>query len=258
MTMHEIRPIRALHDNYIWMIVHPDLREAVIVDPGEAKPVLDALDENEVKLKAILITHHHWDHTNGIADLLNHFSVPVYAPANDNVSLCDHPLREGDTIDFEDLGWQFSVMDIPGHTLGHIALVGLGCVFSGDTLFTGGCGRVFEGTPDQMLASLNRFKDLPADTRVYCGHEYTKANLQFALKVEPENADLIQRMEETKALRAKDSPTVPSTMAVELATNPFLRCETPTVKQAAEQHLGHQLESPVEVFSAIREWKNSE
>lgn len=253
----EIQPISALHDNYIWMIVHPKRKQAIIVDPGEAAPVMTELTRQHLSLAAIFITHHHWDHTNGIAELLNFQSVPVYGPSQDLVPLCDHPLQEGDKITIDDLESDFRIMAIPGHTLGHIAFVGVDYVFCGDTLFTAGCGRLFEGSAEQMHDSLTRLSQLPGDTAVYCGHEYTQANLGFAALVEPNNANITHRQTEVTQRRAKNLPTVPAKISLELATNPFLRAHVPTVKTAAEKHAGKSLDTDVEVFAVLRHWKDN-
>ena len=255
--MPTIYPIPALNDNYIWMIVHPELKQAVIVDPGESQPVIDALKKNHLELATILITHHHWDHTNGIQGLLDHKKVPVYGPANDPVKLCDRPLQHGDQIELPNLEMRFRIIDIPGHTLGHIAYIGINAVFCGDTLFTGGCGRLFEGTAEQMTHSLGLLASLPPATWVYCAHEYTEANLRFAKIVEPNNPTLNQRIDDTQKLRTNNKPTVPSTIKLELQTNPFLRCQQQSVKQAVEEHCGRRLSDPIEVFAELRQWKDS-
>lgn len=253
---HHIIPVSALNDNYIWTIVHPDSKQAVVVDPGEAEPVLQTLKDNKLELAAILITHHHWDHTNGIAELIKKFKVPVYGPLKDNVSGCDHPLKEGDTVMLAKLELKFEVLEIPGHTLGHIAYLGHGWVFTGDTLFTGGCGRLFEGTPDQLYHSLSRLAELDPETKVYCGHEYTTANLQFAENVEMDNLNLQQRISDTQSQLTKGLPTVPSTIGLERQTNPFLRCDLPNVRDAVIAFCGQPLADQVAVFAALRRWKD--
>lgn len=255
--MPEIVAIPAFNDNYIWMITHPGNNKVAIVDPGDAAPVIEKLTAMNLDLAAILITHHHWDHTNGIAALVEKYKAPVYGPANDPVSPCDHPLQHDDQIHLEPLNLDLHIIDIPGHTLGHIAYYSDGFVLTGDTLFTGGCGRLFEGTPEQMHSSLNRLAALPPSTLVYCGHEYTQKNLEFAKLVEPENAKLIKRIAETDALRAQGKPTVPSTIALERATNPFLRCDQPTVITAVEEHDGQNFNDTVSIFAALRKWKDN-
>ncbi|OGT42741.1 MAG: hydroxyacylglutathione hydrolase [Gammaproteobacteria bacterium RIFCSPHIGHO2_12_FULL_40_19] len=255
--MLHIKPISAFHDNYIWMISHPESSRVIIVDPGEAKGVLEILKERHYSLAGILITHHHHDHTAGIKALIKEYPAPVYGPARDAVPLCDQPLTESDEVAFPDLKLSLQVLDIPGHTAGHIAFVGEGLLFSGDTLFTAGCGRLFEGTAGQMVHSLAKLAQLPNETLVYCGHEYTANNLRFAALVEPENTAIQERIHEVDLKRAQGLPTVPASLAIEKQTNPFLRCHVPAVIRAAEEHCRKSLEGDLTaVFSVIREWKN--
>ena len=253
-----IIPIPAFTDNYIWL-----LREgpyAAVVDPGDAAPVLAYLDREELILSAIVTTHHHADHVGGNAALLARFPVPVFGPARESIPGRTHALAEGDEITVPGPGLTLRVLDIPGHTAGHIGYVGgdahAGVAFVGDTLFAGGCGRLFEGTPAQMAASLGKLAALPASTRVYCAHEYTLANLRFALAVEPGNAALRDRQRRDQEKRDRGLPTVPSTIAEERATNPFLRASEPAVFAAAEAHAGRRLADPVDAFAVVREWKN--
>lgn len=253
--MHQTLPIRAFNDNYIWMIVHPDHRAAVVVDPGDAKPVIAALKSNNLTLKAILITHHHWDHTGGVAELRQRFDVPVYGPAHDKVE-CDARLTEGEIVKLDSIEAAFSVLDIPGHTKGHIAFLGHNMLFCGDTLFAGGCGRLFEGTAEQMVHSLAKLSSLPPETKVYCAHEYTQKNLQFARLVEPENPDLLARIEAVQTLMKQGLPTLPSTIEIEQKTNPFLRCSLKTVRKSIEDHFGRKMDSALEVFAQMRRWKD--
>ena len=254
--IHKIIPVSALNDNYIWTIVHLRSQQAVIIDPGEAAPVLDRLKKEQVQLVAILITHHHWDHTNGIAEIVNKYKVPVYGPAKDNVVGCDYPLYEGDRVELPHVELKFDVIEIPGHTLGHIAYLGHGWAFTGDTLFTAGCGRLFEGTPEQLYHSLTRLADLDPQTLIYCAHEYTTANLRFAENVELDNLNLQQRISDTELRRAERLPSVPATIALERQTNPFLRCHLPSLQQAAEAYCGQPLADKVAVFAALRRWKD--
>ncbi len=249
-----IKPIPALHDNYIWMILHPASQQVLIVDPGEAAPVIDVLKRDHLQLAAILITHHHWDHTGGVDGLLKYKNVPVYGPKS--ITSITHPVKAGDTVVFEALDCQFEVIEIPGHTLDHIAYVGEAAVFCGDTLFTGGCGRLFEGTAEQMFESLTKLAALPPETQVYCAHEYTEANLRFANAVEPENTDLLQRIDEVSTLRLKNQPTVPATLELELKTNPFLRSHEPSVQGVASERVGETLTDPMQIFAEIRRWKD--
>lgn len=229
---------------------------AAVVDPGEAAPVRRYLADEGLALCAILATHHHPDHVGGIAELVRDAKVPVYGPRGEPIPELTHPVGEGDRVELPPLGLVFSVFDIPGHTRAHVAYYGAGSLFSGDTLFACGCGRVFEGTPAQMLASLGKMAALPDDTLVYCGHEYTLANIEFARKVDPGNAALAAREERVRRLRAEGKPSLPSTLGEERATNPFLRCAEPPVVESANKYLGSRIGDPVSVFTAIREWKN--
>ena len=235
-----------------------DGRHAAVVDPGDAAPVLAYLDAQGLALSAVIATHHHNDHVGGIPRLLARYDVPVYGPAGEAIPGRTHALREGDAITVPALGVDLTTLDIPGHTAGHIALVCAGdpMVFCGDTLFAAGCGRIFEGTPAQMWSSLSKLAALPAPTRVYCGHEYTVANLRFALAVEPDNAALHAAMARASAQRGRSEPTLPSTIGDERATNPFLRADVPAVRAAAEGRARRTLPDPVDSFAVLREWKN--
>ncbi|PKO83665.1 MAG: hydroxyacylglutathione hydrolase [Betaproteobacteria bacterium HGW-Betaproteobacteria-11] len=257
----EITALPAFTDNYIWLL--RDHGCVAVVDPGDAAPVLAHLEASGERLAAILLTHHHPDHIGGVAALLARHVVPVFAPAINRIPGTTHPLRGGEHIALPELGpgLGLDVIAVPGHTLGHLAYYGstltdAGAVFCGDTLFAGGCGRLFEGTPAQMQASLARLAVLPAPTFVYCGHEYTEANLRFARAVEPDNAALAARSEEVAQRRKLAQPTVPSRLAEELATNPFLRWDAPAVQAAAAAQLGHAPLDAVATFAAIRAWKD--
>lgn len=256
--MLSISPINAFDDNYIWLLRHEGESLAAVVDPGEATPVLEALKRQGLTLSAILITHHHKDHVGGIAALKSAYpEAKVFGPASESIPQCDYPLTDGDTVDVPGLDLRFQVLDVGGHTLGHIAYYLDGVVFCGDTLFAGGCGRVFEGTHEQMHASLSRLAALPPETHVYCAHEYTLANLSFARVVEPDNSDLQARIARCVALRQQKQPTLPSTIADELASNPFVRCSEPSVIEAAARQAGKGVNAGVETFSVIRSWKDN-
>jgi hydroxyacylglutathione hydrolase len=254
--MTDVLHVRAFEDNYIWLIRAKSQGHVAIVDPGDADPVLAALEKQRLTPAAILCTHHHGDHVGGVADLLKHYSVPVYGPARERIPTLTHRLKDGDHINIAALGLEFDVLDVPGHTAGHIAFVGGGMLFCGDTMFSAGCGRLFEGTAEQMHASLSRFAALPETTRVYCGHEYTEANLRFAVAVEPDNADTFAYRERAQALRKQNLPTLPSTIGLERRVNPFLRTGQAQVRRAAEKQAGRSLVSEVEVFAAVRRWKD--
>lgn len=255
--MLQVTPVRAFTDNYIWLIHSPrDAARVVVVDPGDAQPVERMLAERNLTLAGLLITHHHADHVGGVADLLRNRPVPIFGPANETIPGNPERLREGDRAGFAELGLEFDVLDVPGHTAGHIAYVGHGAVFCGDTLFSAGCGRLFEGTAEQMHASLSKLAALPAETLVYCAHEYTLSNLKFGLAVEPGNEATARYQALCLELRARDEATIPSNMRQERNVNPFLRCDDETVKQAAEAYAGRGLQSQPEVFAVIRQWKD--
>jgi hydroxyacylglutathione hydrolase len=257
--------VPAFKDNYLWLI--HDGTHAAVVDPGDAAPILEALRTHGLTLTAILLTHHHADHIGGVPALLQHGAVPVFGPRDDGIAAVTHPLREGDSIAVPGMALAFDVLDVPGHTKGHIAYVrevddgdlvpDARWLFCGDTLFGGGCGRLFEGTPAQMAASLAKLAALPDDTRVYCAHEYTLSNLRFAEAVEPGNRALQLRIEADSQARGTHLPTIPSTIAIEKATNPFLRTAEPAIADSlvAAGRLAAGA-APVDVFAALREWKN--
>jgi len=253
-----IHAVPAFQDNYLWVIARgPD---AAVVDPGDAGPIERFLAAQGLTLRAILATHHHGDHVGGLAALAGHWQCPVFGPAGERIAGITQALREGDEITVPGVEVRLAVLDVPGHTAGHIAYVHRDpddpFVFCGDTLFAGGCGRLFEGTAAQMLRSLSKLAALPPQTRVYCAHEYTLANLRFARAVEPGNAALAERQAREAAKRERGQPTVPSTIGIERETNPFLRWDAPEVVEAARRQAGHAVSDPVEVFATIREWKN--
>jgi hydroxyacylglutathione hydrolase len=257
--MAAIIPIPAFSDNYIWALREGD--RAAVVDPGDAAPVEAWLARERVELTAILATHHHGDHVGGVDALTQPRAIPVYGPAGETIPRRTRALREGDAIDVPGIGLHLAVLDIPGHTAGHIAYVGDNAgtpvAFVGDTLFAAGCGRLFEGTPAQMWGSLSKLASLARDTQVYCGHEYTLANLRFARAVEPQSAALAEREARERAKCDRGLPTLPSTIGDELATNPFVRAAQPAVFAAAERRAGRPLADAVESFATLRAWKNA-
>lgn len=231
-------------------------RHVAAVDPGDAAPVLDYLAREGLALAAILCTHHHGDHVGGIEDLTARFPVPVYGPASERIPRRSHGLTDGDLVTVPGLGLRFEVLGVPGHTLGHIAYYGHGLLFCGDTLFSAGCGRLFEGTAAQMHASLSRLRSLPGDTRVFCAHEYTASNLRFAATVEPGNAEIESYARAVNAKRARGLPTLPSTLDQELRINPFLRCRERLIRESAAAHAGRPLVGEDEIFAELRRWKD--
>ncbi len=268
-TKHALRvlTVPAFNDNYLWLI--HDGVHAAVVDPGDAQPILAALKEHDLTLTAILLTHHHADHIGGVPELLQHYAVPVFGPAHESIATVTHKLVQGDTVKLMQPDLQLSVLDVPGHTSGHVAYLRqgqeqqqsqdqeAGWLFCGDTLFAGGCGRLFEGTPAQMANSLEKLSALPDATLVFCAHEYTLSNLRFASAVEPSNAALATRVEHDTALRAQGKPTVPSTMAMEKASNPFLRYREPAIVASLVAAHKLALDAPaVAAFAALRQWKD--
>ena len=246
----EILPIPAFADNYIWLLKRD--RHAVVVDPGDATPVIAALERASLGLEAILITHHHADHIGGVDALLQKYTVPVFAPARGRYDFPHIAVAEGDHVRLDALALELTVMETPGHTLDHVAYYGANRLFCGDTLFSAGCGRLFEGTAAQMYASLQRLAALPGNTMVYCTHEYTEHNLRFARMLEPGNNALATRQQQAAALRQSGQPTLPTNIALERETNPFLRCDIAAIRTAS----GCVKADEVQIFSAIREMRN--
>lgn len=257
----KIHPIPAFTDNYIW-IFSDAAGNACVVDPGDADAVADYLESHNLTLSHILLTHHHPDHTGGVKALAKRFDLQVIGPVNSPFSAIDQTVTEGHQVTV--LGYQFDVMEVPGHTLDHIAYYCASSpdengplVFCGDTLFAAGCGRIFEGDPPMMYQSLQKLANLPASTRVYCTHEYTLANLKFANAAEPDNRELQQRIRSARETRARNQPTLPSSIALELATNPFLRCARQPVIHSVAMQTGNPVQDPVEVFAELRRWKDN-
>lgn len=258
--MLSLTPIPAFNDNYIWLIGNPQTYKCLVVDPGCAKPVLSWLEQNPSwELEHILITHHHQDHTGGVAQLKQQTKAHVYGPATENIANLDTPLKDLDHLDL--LGHSFQVIHTPGHTLGHLVYF---CpqpqpfALTGDTLFAAGCGRIFEGNAEQMFQALQRLSQLPAETLLYPAHEYTLANLEFAHAAEPDNPDIKQRLQQVKQLRQQQKITLPTSLAVELATNPFLRCHSSSLASTLTSK-GHLFEqhNQQQIFAALRAWKDN-
>lgn len=258
--MLHIEPVKAFKDNYLWVFHQQGSTQAVVVDPGDAMPVQHYMQQQGLQLAAILITHHHNDHIGGVSELQKAWQVPVYGPASEKIPQVTRPLQEGDVIDV--IGLQFRVLAVPGHTLEHIAYFaadadGSPLVFCGDTLFAAGCGRMFEGTPPMMYASLQKLATLPPTTRVYCTHEYTLSNLNFAKAALHDATAVTNRIISEQRKREQDQPTVPSTIALELATNPFLRCDDPVVLASLASQQNFMQRDPAQVFGALRKWKDN-
>ena len=255
-----ITRIPAFSDNYLWLIDNGE--SAIAIDPGDAQPIIAELAAKQLQLDYILTTHHHADHIGGVTQLQSRFDAQVIGPDSTNIPQVTRVVTDGEQIEL--LGLTIDVIAVPGHTLDHMAYfiaapnpLSGPQLFCGDTLFAGGCGRLFEGSPAQMRQSLHKLKQLPIETRIHCAHEYTQANLNFALAVEPNNADLIQRMASVNLLRKNHQATIPSVLAEELATNPFLRYDNPSVIAAAANRLQQSELSADEVFAAIRQWKDN-
>ncbi|KXI30391.1 hydroxyacylglutathione hydrolase [Paraglaciecola hydrolytica] len=251
----KIHAIKAFNDNYIWCL--HNAQHCVVVDPGDAQPVLDYCQSQQLTLVGILITHHHWDHTNGLPALLQAFpGIPVFGPHNPKIESINQRLQHRDCITLPELKLELSVLEVPGHTLDHIAYYSPGLLFCGDTLFSAGCGRLFEGSATQMYQSLSQLAALPGDTKVYCTHEYTLANIKFALAVEPNNAALLEYQLWAQQQRSQQLPTLPSTIAKEHTFNPFLRCASVALRSAVKAHDSKTMNDDESVFAALRSWKD--
>jgi hydroxyacylglutathione hydrolase len=268
--MLNIKPIRALSDNYIWMLQKTNSNQVVLVDPGDEKIIIKFLEKESLQPVAVLITHQHYDHTGGVAEIVQKYpQVKIISP-NTTISRpplsIDLPVTEyitqsvtdGSTVDIKELDLHFDVITIPGHTLDHVAYFGEGILFCGDTIFGCGCGKLFSGTAKQMSDSMSRLSKYPPETKVYCAHEYTVDSIGFAKWVEPDNKDIIKRDEVDMAKQEKGMPTIPSTLEIELKTNPFMRFKIPQVRKMAEKFAGKKLTTDADVFAAIREWKDTE
>ncbi len=259
--MFQVTPIPAFNDNYIWLLADGNSNRVAVVDPGDAAPVLHYLKQHDLILDTILVTHHHQDHTGGVAELLQAGAVPVYGPFQSPFGGIDHPLQDGDS--FELFGHRLHIREVPAHTLDHISYY---CaarqpgetpqLFCGDTLFLAGCGRLFEGNAAQMQRAMDYFSSLPDETQVYCTHEYSLANLAFAAAVEPDNTDIQQAIKRCQSLRSNAEPTLPSHIGTEKRINPFMRTATDQIQASASQHAGRTLNEPAEIMAVIREWKN--
>lgn len=252
--MFEIRPIPAFSDNYIWLLT-TDSNACAVVDPGDHRPVLEALEREGLALEYILLTHHHADHVGGVGGLLEEHSAQVIGPADDRIGSVTRRVSDGDRVELPLLDLTFEVLEVPGHTRSHIAFDGEGTLFSGDTLFSIGCGRLFEGTAEQMQASLDKIAALPPSTRIFCGHEYTRSNCAFALEVEPDNEALRAKAREADELRESGAPTLPSLLSVELAANPFLRTRQESVVAAAARRVPGTAPGAA-TLAVIRDWKD--
>ena len=251
-------PLAAFDDNYIWVLEDLESDKVAVVDPGDAKVVQAYLARENKTLAAILITHHHADHTGGVNELVAQFSAPAYGPDHSRFNGVTHPLHEGDTVHL--FGTELKVHEVPAHTLDHVAYSFEGDhpgLFCGDTLFLAGCGRLFEGDAKQMQRAMDIFSNLPDETEVFCTHEYSLANLKFALAVEPDNADIHEAVRRCTELREKNLPTLPSSIKTEKLINPYMRTDIPTVIAAANGWSSKENHDQVEVLAALREWKNS-
>ncbi|MCK8045213.1 hydroxyacylglutathione hydrolase [Shewanella sp. 1CM18E] len=257
--MLQITPLPAFNDNYIWTLQTEQSTGVYVVDPGDAQVVIDYVTNKKLTLQGILITHHHHDHTGGIAALCAHFGkdIPVYGPQAENIQGISRPITAQATVTLEGLELEAKVIQVPGHTLGHIAYLIDNLLFCGDTLFSGGCGRLFEGTAEQMYQSLSQLSELPDDTKVYCTHEYTLANLRFACAAEPNNQKLQEYVQQANQLRAQNIPTLPSSIGLEKAINPFLRADCAEIQQILAVQFQQPITNTLQSFALLRQWKDN-
>ena len=256
MSLLSVHTIPVLEDNYVWLIQAADSQAVIVVDPGDETPVLAYLKAHNLTPVALLITHHDYDHVDGIKPFLARYNVPVYGPANELIPGMTYPLSAAEQLSVHTDFPLIRVLDVPGHTRGHIAYLIDDCLFCGDTLFAAGCGRLRGGTHEQLFSSLKQISRLPSTTKIYCSHEYTEANLTFAYAVEPNNSAIAERREKVAALRQMGKVTLPTHLALELETNPFLRCNQTSVTQAVEQHVSQRLSDEQAVFTALLQWKD--
>jgi len=261
-TNMKVSMIKAFSDNYIWAISSNTGNHMALVDPGDANVCIEFIEQEQMQLSTILITHHHADHVGGINTLVEYckskqWPLTIYGPEKEKIPHCDVALNEQNKVTLDDLALAFRVIDLPGHTSGHIAYLAEDNLFCGDTLFSGGCGRLFEGTPSQMLTSLEKLSALPERTRVYCAHEYTQANLIFALTVEPTNSELVHYYNQVLQLREQDIATIPTSIMLEKKINPFLRCASATLLASASEFSNNNVTDKLQAFSIIRAWKDN-
>lgn len=260
-TIMKVSMIKAFSDNYIWAISSNESQNMALVDPGDANVCIEFIEQQQLQLSSILITHHHADHVGGINTLVEYcknkqWPLTIYGPESESIPHCDVALNDSHTVKLADLGFEFSIIDLPGHTSGHIAYLSQDNLFCGDTLFSGGCGRLFEGTPSQMLSSLEKLSALPERTHVYCAHEYTQANLNFALTVEPGNSELVHYYNQVLQKREQGIATIPTSIMLEKKINPFLRCHEPSLMTSASEYSEVKVEDKLKAFTIIRAWKD--
>jgi len=247
-----LKPLPSLSDNYIWVIINTINSTAVIIDPGAAAVCVNYLKQQNIRPVAILATHRHWDHVDGIERLVQKYDIPVFGPATEYIPCLTKPLTSNDSFSIPELKLDFQVMDLSGHTAGHIGYLTDNMLFCGDTLFSAGCGRLYDGTAEQLHATIQRIAKLPPETTIYCGHEYTLDNLRFAQAVEPDNAAVQSRVEEVEALRAKNLPSLPSSLENEMRYNPFLRTDKENIMKTVAQHSGQKIDNSEDCFRYLR------